>query len=142
MNAILSPRLLIADPCPDNRGSLALLARNDGCEVQTAASPAETLLLNRIMLPDVVLVEVMWEKLRPIIGYDLIAGIRCVGDAPEIIVVTGYQTDEHLDRCRRLGVPHVLKPYDRRQLLALVRERAAVRRQLARPFVDQAVQFA
>lgn len=129
MHTTVSPRLLIADPCPDNRWTLAALAKHDGCEVQTAGTPAEALLYCSTVRPDVLLIEVIWERTRPDIGYGIIEQVLREDQSPAIVVISGYQTQEHLDQCRRLGVPHVLKPYASRELLALVRERTAVAQQ-------------
>lgn len=125
MNTILTPRLLIADSCPDNRWSLAYLARQDGCEVHTAGSPAETLLLTSIIRPGVLLIDVMMP--RADVGYGVIEDLRRVEWCPEILIATGYWCPEHATRCADLGAMNVLKPYCHRTLLTLVQKLAAER---------------
>jgi CheY-like chemotaxis protein len=136
MNTLFSPRLLIADPCPDNRWSLSLLARLSGCQVSAAATPAETVLLVGAIRPDVLLLEIMMRRAE--VGYGLIEQLRRDDHCPDIVVVSGYWCPEHANRCQALGVPNVLKPYAADALLALVKQLAAARyrRALAPPSTD------
>lgn len=137
-------RALVADDDPLVRVglSLVLAAEGDIEVVGEAADGAEALDLTRQLRPDVVLMDIRMPGMDGLSAIERLQPAR--GDGPAVIVLTTFDTDEHVLRALRAGANgFLLKDTPPREILESVRRVAAGRLTLSEPvlarLVDQAV---
>ena len=62
-------------------------------------------------------------------GTEFLRRMRCLGHAPEVILVSAYVTDQVRESAARMGVRRILeKPVDVEKLRAAIREAVPLRR--------------
>jgi DNA-binding NtrC family response regulator len=138
MQPMPKPLILIADDHADVRQALSLLLRDGGYEVATAASPAEALSALRQSPPDLVLLDLNYQRdtTSGVEGLDLLKQIRAQHRELPVVILTGWATVSLAVEALRLGAQDFLeKPWENARVRAIVarhlaaaRARAEVRR--------------
>lgn len=114
------PRILVADDEVDAVASLTLLLREAGYEVRGVHRGAEVLQSVFNFAPDIVLLDIGMPQMS---GYDVARTLReRYGSArPVLIAVTGRTAASDRAQAHAAGFEHhVAKPYEPRELLALL----------------------
>ncbi len=117
------PVILIADDDPDVRQALSLLLRDCGCEVNTTASPAETLSSLRQQRPALVLLDMNYQRdtTSGAEGLALLEQIKAMDSALPVVVLTGWATVSLAVQALQLGAEDFLeKPWENARLRSLV----------------------
>ena len=117
------PLILVADDQADVRQALSLLLRDSGYEVATAASPAEVLSVLRQSLPDLILLDLNYQRdtTSGAEGLALLREIRRLDSELPIIILTGWATVELAVEAMRLGAQDFLeKPWENARVRSLV----------------------
>ncbi len=85
-------RVLVADDQPDVREALRLLLKNEGYEIQPAASPAEILTALEAREFDIVLMDLNYARdtTSGAEGLDLLMRIQAIDSALPVIVMTAW----------------------------------------------------
>ena len=112
--------ILLVDDHEDTNRSLMLLLRRRGFQVKTAVDIAGAMELFSQENFDVLVSDM---GLPDGSGLDLLPGLR--NNPPKFggIIVSGYGTDEDLERSRAVGYrEHLIKPVDVNQLEAAIRK--------------------
>ena len=132
------PLILIADDHADVRQALSLLLRESGYEVATAASPAEALSALRQSPPDLVLLDLNYQRdtTSGAEGLALLRKIRAQHRELPVVILTGWATVSLAVEAMQLGAQDFLeKPWENARVrsitahhLASARARAEVRR--------------
>lgn len=132
------PLILVADDHADVRQALSLLLRDCGCDVATAASPAEALSALRQSPPDLVLLDLNYQRdtTSGAEGLELLRQVRAQHRDLPVVILTGWATVSLAVEAMRLGAQDFLeKPWENVRVRALVsqhlvsaRARAEVRR--------------
>jgi CheY-like chemotaxis protein len=104
-------RFLVVDDNRDSAESLALLLKVKGYEVQTAYDGVAALERARVIQPDVVLLDIGLPRMD---GYEVARRLRQEGGRQAVLVaLTGYGTNEDLQRSREAGFDHhLIKPVE------------------------------
>jgi DNA-binding NtrC family response regulator len=116
-----APRLLVADDQPDVLEAVRMLARADGFDVRTAASPAAALALCEAEELDVCLLDLNYARdtTSGKEGMDLLARLRELDPTLPIVVMTAWGSIEGAVEAMRRGARDYLqKPWDNARLLA------------------------
>jgi DNA-binding NtrC family response regulator len=118
------PLILVADDHTDVRQALSLLLRDAGYDVVSAASPAEVLSLLGQASPDLMLLDLNYQRdtTSGHEGLALLKEIRNVSRELPVVVITGWARVELAVQAIQLGAADFLeKPWEN----AVVRERVA-----------------
>ncbi len=116
-----APRLLVADDQPDVLEAVRMLARADGFDVRTAASPAAVLAICEAEPFDVVLLDLNYARdtTSGKEGMDLLARLRELDPTLPIVVMTAWGSIEGaVEAVRRGARDYLQKPWDNARLLA------------------------
>lgn len=121
-------KLLVADDNPSNLALLARYLQQEEYELITAVNGLETLEKARAEMPDLLLLDVnMPEK----DGFQVLEEIRsdpATEHLPVIIVTAARQDPVDMQYALNLGADdYVIKPFDRRELMARIRTRLRVK---------------
>jgi DNA-binding response OmpR family regulator len=119
---VVSRRVLVVEDNLDAVHSLVTLLRQDGHQVDFAINGYAALEVAKRFRPEVVLLDL---GLPGLDGFDVCSRLKSEPghEGMRIIAVTAYAQDEHRVRARAAGCDlHIVKPYDPRKLLAVVRE--------------------
>src|SRR6185312_11920543 len=132
------PLILVADDHADVRQALSLLLRDSGYDVATAASPGEALSMLRQSPPDLVLLDLNYQRdtTSGAEGLRLLKEIRAQHSRLPVVILTGWATVSLAVEAMQLGAQDFLeKPWENTRVrtivaqhLAAVRARAQVRR--------------
>jgi DNA-binding NtrC family response regulator len=132
------PLILIADDHADVRQALSLLLRDCGYDVNTAASPAEALSAVRQSPPDLILLDLNYQRdtTSGAEGLGLLREIRAQHRELPVVILTGWATVSLAVEAIHLGAQDFLeKPWENARVRSLVahhlasaRARAEVRR--------------
>ncbi len=117
-------RVLVADDCPDARGSLRLLLTLVGHEVSEATDGASAVEAARTFRPHVALLDLAMPNGN---GLEAARQIRQDPNLQDtlLVAVSGYGQEEDVACAREAGFAHhLLKPIDVEFLLTLLNERA------------------
>lgn len=117
------PVILIADDDADVRQALSLLLRDCGCHVATAASPAETLSSLRQQRPDLVLLDMNYQRdtTSGAEGLALLRQIKAMDSALPVVVLTGWATVPLAVEAMQFGAQDFLeKPWENARVRSLV----------------------
>jgi DNA-binding NtrC family response regulator len=130
--------ILVADDHADVRQALCLLLRDSGYDVATAASPAEALSALRQAPPDLVLLDLNYQRdtTSGAEGLRLLTEIRSQHSRLPVVILTGWATVSLAVEAMQLGAQDFLeKPWENARVrsivahhLASARARADVRR--------------
>lgn len=120
-------RLLVVDDEPSLRETLDIALRRAGHTVRCAASAPEALEALAASSFDLVITDV---RMPDMSGIDLLARIKAVDPAVEVIVATAFARAEDAVEVMKAGAyDYIIKPFNLEELRVLV-ERALERRQL------------
>ena len=128
-------RVLVADDQPDVREALRLLLKNEGYEIQPAASPAEILAALEAREFDVVLMDLNYARdtTSGAEGLDLLMRIQAIDSALPVIVMTAWGSVQlAVEAMRRGARDFIQKPWENARLLAIVRTQVELRQSLRR----------
>lgn len=117
------PVILIADDDADVRQALSLLLRDCGCEVATAASPAEALSSLRQRRPDLVLLDMNYQRdtTSGAEGLALLRQIKALDIALPVVMLTGWGTVQLAVQAIQSGAQDFLeKPWENNRVRSLV----------------------
>lgn len=121
-------RLLAADDNPSNLTLLARYLQQEEYELITASNGLETLEKTRAELPDLILLDVNMPEMD---GFQVLEAIRSnpLTERIPVIIVTAARLDPvDMQYALNLGADdYVMKPFDRRELLARIRARLRVK---------------
>ena len=122
------PLILVADDHADVRQALSLLLRDGGYDVLTAASPAEALSALRQSPPDLILLDLNYQRdtTSGVEGLELLKQIRARHRAVPIVILTGWATVSLAVQAMHLGAQDFLeKPWENARVRSLVAQRLA-----------------
>jgi DNA-binding NtrC family response regulator len=128
-------RVLIADDQPDVREALRLLLKNEGYEIQTAASPSEILAALESREFDIVLMDLNYARdtTSGAEGLDLLMRIQTMDSALPVVVMTAWGSVQvAVEAMRRGARDFIQKPWENARLLAIVRTQIELRQSLRR----------
>jgi DNA-binding NarL/FixJ family response regulator len=131
--SVAAIRLLVVDDHPVVRaGMVAMLGEEPGLDVVgEAANGAEALTLVPRLAPDVVLMDL---RMPVMDGAEATARIAALDDAPQVLVLTTYDTDADIVRAVEAGARgYLLKDTPTAQLVDAIRRAAAGETVLAPP---------
>ena len=117
------PVILVADDDADVRQALSLLLRDCGCEVATAASPAEALSSLRQRRPDLALLDMNYQRdtTSGAEGLALLRQIKALDSALPVVMLTGWATVELAVQAMQSGAQDFLeKPWENARVRSLV----------------------
>lgn len=121
-------RLLVADDNPSNLTLLARYLQQEEYELLTASNGIETLEKTRAELPDLILLDVNMPEMD---GFQVLEELRsdpATAHIPVIIVTAARLDPVDMQYALNLGADdYVMKPFDRRELLARIRARLRVK---------------
>ncbi len=121
-------RLLVADDNPSNLTLLARYLQQEEYELLTASNGIETLEKTRAELPDLILLDVNMPEMD---GFQVLEELRSdpvTAHIPVIIVTAARLDPVDMQYALNLGADdYVMKPFDRRELLARIRTRLRVK---------------
>lgn len=123
------PLILVADDQADVRQALGLLLRDAGYEVTTAASPAEVLSSLRQAQPDLLLLDLNFQRdtTSGAEGLALLKEIRTQNSGLPVIILTGWATVQLAVEAIRLGAQDFLeKPWENERVRSLVANHLAL----------------
>lgn len=123
------PLILVADDQADVRQALALLLRDAGYEVTTAASPAEVLSSLRQTRPDMLILDLNFQRdtTSGAEGLALLKEIRAQDSGLPVIILTGWATVQLAVEAIRLGAQDFLeKPWENERVRSLVANHLAL----------------
>ncbi|MGH8279647.1 MAG: sigma-54-dependent transcriptional regulator, partial [Gammaproteobacteria bacterium] len=130
------PLILIADDQADVRQALSLLLKDSGYEITTAASPAEVLSVLRQLHPDLILLDLNFQRdtTSGAEGLALLKEIRAHDSDTPVVVLTGWATVQvAVDAIQHGAQDFLEKPWENARVRALVANhlaRTATRTQL------------
>lgn len=112
------PRLLIIDDEPNVRFSLERTLRSDNLEVVSADNARNGIAAVKSEAPDAVLLDV---RLPDMSGLDAFHQIASINPRLPVVIVTAHgTTDTAIEAMKRGAFDYLLKPFDLRQLRAVV----------------------
>ncbi len=121
-------RLLVADDNPSNLTLLARYLQQEEYELLTTSNGIETLEKTRAELPDLILLDVNMPEMD---GFQVLEELRsdpATAHIPVIIVTAARLDPVDMQYALNLGADdYVMKPFDRRELLARIRTRLRVK---------------
>jgi DNA-binding NtrC family response regulator len=123
------PVILVADDDADVRQALSLLLRDCDCEVATAASPAEALSSLRQRRPDLVLLDMNYQRdtTSGAEGLELLRQIKALDSALPVVMLTGWATVQLAVQAMQLGAQDFLeKPWENARVRSLVNTHLAL----------------
>ena len=123
------PLILIADDQADVRQALSLLLRDSDYEVSTAASPAEVLSALRQARPDLVLLDLNYQRdtTSGAEGLALLREIRAHDAELPVVILTGWATVPLAVQAIQLGAQDFLeKPWENARVRSLVANHLAL----------------
>jgi DNA-binding NtrC family response regulator len=129
------PRVLIADDQADVLEALRLLLKADGCELETAASPAAIMEIVERRELDVVLMDLNYARdtTSGREGLDLLPRVQAVDATLPIVVMTAWGSVEvAVEAMRRGARDFVQKPWENERLLTILRTQVELARALRR----------
>ena len=123
------PVILVADDDADVRQALSMLLRDCGCEVATAASPAEALSWLRQKRPDLVLLDMNYQRdtTSGAEGLALLRQINTMDSTLPVVVLTGWATVELAVQAMQMGAKDFLeKPWENARVRSLLNTHLAL----------------
>ncbi len=114
-------QLLLIAECPDLRESLAMELRSEGCNVWTAATGLQGLQAARVLLPDLVILDLSLADMDGQVVCRILRGLASTSAIPIITLLTPADASARLFLAE-LGVAGCLtQPYTRGDLVDLAR---------------------
>ena len=134
-NVLEGARVLVADDQPDVLQALRLLLKGEGCQIDTAASPAAVLAAVDAQDFDVALIDLNYTRdtTSGVEGLTLLSRLQALDTPMPVIVMTAWGTvDVAVDAMRRGARDFIQKPWDNERVLAVVRTQVELGRALRR----------
>ena len=128
-------RILLADDQPDVLQALRLLLKAEGCEIDTATSPAGVLAAVDARDFDVALIDLNYARdtTSGLEGLSLLSKLQALDTPMPVIVMTAWGTVElAVEAMRRGARDFIQKPWDNERVLAVVRTQVELARALRR----------
>jgi DNA-binding NtrC family response regulator len=128
-------RVLVADDQPDVLQALRLLLKGEGCQIDTAASPAAVLAAVDAQDFDIALIDLNYTRdtTSGVEGLTLLSRLQALDTPMPVIVMTAWGTvDVAVDAMRRGARDFIQKPWDNERVLAVVRTQVELGRALRR----------
>ena len=128
-------RILVADDQPDVLQALRLLLKAEGCEIDTATSPAGVLTAVDARDFDVALIDLNYARdtTSGQEGLSPLTRLQALDTPMPVIVMTAWGTvDLAVEAMRRGARDFIQKPWDNERLLAVVRTQVELARALRR----------
>src|ERR1700684_268578 len=128
-------RVLVADDQPDVREALRLLLKNEGYEIQPAASPAEILAALEAREFDIVLMDLNYARdtTSGAEGLDLLMRIQTMDSGLPVVVMTAWGSVQlAVEAMRRGARDFIPKPWENERLVTIVRTQIDLRNALRR----------
>jgi len=132
-DALLAPRVLIADDQPDIIEALQLLLKGEGYRLETARSPAGILAALGEREFDALLIDLNYARdtTSGAEGLDLLARIRAQDASLSVAVMTAWSSvDGAVEAMRRGAYDYVEKPWDNARVVATIARAASTTRAL------------
>jgi len=129
------PRILVADDQADVVEALRLLLKGEGCQVETARSPAGVVQALQDGAFDVLLIDLNYTRdtTSGQEGLDLLERVRGVDPGLPIVVMTAWgSVDLAVEAMRRGARDFVQKPWENQRLLAILRTQIELARAIRR----------
>jgi DNA-binding NtrC family response regulator len=128
-------RVLVADDQPDVLQALRLLLKAEGCEIETATSPAGVLAAVESRDFDVAIIDLNYTRdtTSGIEGLSLLSKLQALDTPMPVVVMTAWGTvDLAVEAMRRGARDFIQKPWDNERVLAVVRTQVELARALRR----------
>jgi len=128
-------RILVADDQPDVLQALRLLLKAEGCEIDTATSPAGVLAAVEARDFDVALIDLNYARdtTSGLEGLSLLSKLQALDTPMPVVVMTAWGTVElAVEAMRRGARDFIQKPWDNERVLAVVRTQVELARALRR----------
>ena len=119
-----NPRVLIADDQPDVLEALRLLLKAEGCQIETASSPAGVLAALEKRDFDVLLMDLNYARdtTSGEEGLDLLSRIQALDSTLPVVVMTAWGSVEvAVEAMRRGARDFIQKPWENARLLTILR---------------------
>ncbi len=124
MRFSLNPRVLIADDQPDVVEALRLLLKAEGCQIETASSPARILAALEKHDFEVLLMDLNYARdtTSGEEGLDLLSRIQALDSTLPVVVMTAWGSVElAVEAMRRGARDFIQKPWENARLLTILR---------------------
>jgi DNA-binding NtrC family response regulator len=131
----LRPRILIADDQADVLEALRLLIKSEGCDIESATSPAAIQEAIEHRDFDVVLMDLNYARdtTSGREGLDLLTRIQAIDSTLPVVVMTAWgSVDIAVEAMRRGARDFIQKPWDNERLLTILRTHVELARALRR----------
>jgi len=128
-------RVLVADDQPDVLQALRLLLKGEGCEIETATSPAGVLAAVDARDFDVAVIDLNYARdtTSGEEGLTLLSRLQALDSPMPVIVMTAWGTvDVAVEAMRRGARDFIQKPWDNERVVAVVRTQVELARALRR----------
>ena len=128
-------RILLADDQPDVLQALRLLLKAEGCDIDTATSPAGVLAAVEARDFDVALIDLNYARdtTSGLEGLSLLSKLQTLDTPMPVVVMTAWGTVElAVEAMRRGARDFIQKPWDNERVLAVVRTQVELARALRR----------
>ena len=128
-------RVLVADDQPDVLQALRLLLKAEGCDIETATSPAGVLAAVESRDFDVAIIDLNYTRdtTSGIEGLSLLSKLQSLDTPMPVVVMTAWGTvDLAVEAMRRGARDFIQKPWDNERVLAVVRTQVELARALRR----------
>ena len=128
-------RILLADDQPDVLQALRLLLKAEGCEIDTATSPAGVLAAVDARDFDVAIIDLNYTRdtTSGLEGLSLLSKLQALDTPMPVVVMTAWGTvDLAVEAMRRGARDFIQKPWDNERVLAVVRTQVELARALRR----------
>jgi DNA-binding NtrC family response regulator len=128
-------RILLADDQPDVLQALRLLLKAEGCDIDTATSPAGVLAAVEARDFDVALIDLNYTRdtTSGLEGLSLLTKLQALDTPMPVVVMTAWGTVElAVEAMRRGARDFIQKPWDNERVLAVVRTQVELARALRR----------
>ena len=133
-------RILLADDQPDVLQALRLLLKAEGCEIDTATSPAGVLAAVDARDFDVAIIDLNYTRdtTSGLEGLSLLSKLQALDTPMPVVVMTAWGTvDVAVEAMRRGARDFVRKPWDNARLLAILRTQCELAAITAMPDVRE-----
>ncbi len=130
----ITGRVLVVEDDAEIADVLRRTLRQEGHEVRSAGDGVEALQLAEDFVPDLVILDLGLPKLD---GVEVCRRLRAESDAPILILTARTQTDDRVEGLDSGADDYLVKPFERKELLA--RMRALLRRRPPRGTASLAV---
>ena len=99
-------KILVVDDDPIIRNALFEFLSSKGYQVILAENGREGLNKYKESTPDLVILDLIMPEMN---GVECLEGMRQIDSSTNVIILTGFGSDEQLTRLKELGVTHILK---------------------------------